>query len=80
MGLGQSDFERLDTVLLKHARDAFTDQVVEKKIADALGTLSHLLEEGTPILVLTGMLARHLRMLVKTKDALKGRARAASES
>ncbi len=50
---------------------AFTDQVVEKRTGEAMGTLSHLVEEGTPVLVLTGMLARHLRMLLKTGDAMK---------
>ncbi len=44
---------------------AWTDQIFEGNLRDALTTLHHLLEEGQPPLVLASMLARHLRILMK---------------
>lgn len=50
---------------------SFTDQVVEKRLGQALHTLSHLVSSGTPPLILVTMLARHFRILLKAQDFLK---------
>ncbi|MEZ4705315.1 MAG: DNA polymerase III subunit delta [Bdellovibrionota bacterium] len=50
---------------------AFTDQVMEKKKKAALTSLHYLLASGTPALVLMGMLARHLRILIQTFEAIE---------
>ncbi|MCB0326187.1 MAG: DNA polymerase III subunit delta [Bdellovibrionales bacterium] len=52
---------------------AFTDQMIEKKSAKALTALHFLLAEGTPALMLVGMIARHLRILIRTFEALERR-------
>jgi DNA polymerase-3 subunit delta len=49
----------------------FTDQVAEKKMGDALQTMDHLINTGTPPLVLLTMLARHLRILWKAHHHIK---------
>jgi DNA polymerase-3 subunit delta len=51
----------------------FTDQVAERKTGEALVTMDHLMNSGTPPLVLLTMLARHLRILWKAHHHTKAR-------
>lgn len=54
---------------------AWTDQIVEGRWKESVSTLHHLIEEGSPELVLVSMLVRHLRILLKAKDAAATSAR-----
>ncbi len=67
----------IEDLILRTAGDnifAFTDQVIEGRAKEAFETLDHLMSTGTPALVLLSMLARHLRILLKTYDHLKEKA------
>ncbi len=44
---------------------AFTDAVGERRLADAMGTLRRLLDQGEPPLVLFGALSNHVRRLLQ---------------
>jgi DNA polymerase III subunit delta len=48
----------------------FTDQVAERRTFAALTTLDHLVDTGTPPLVLVSLLARHFRVLLKAHHHL----------
>ncbi|HLG18710.1 MAG TPA: DNA polymerase III subunit delta [Bdellovibrionota bacterium] len=63
----------VDELVLQSTGDnifAWTDQVLEGRKAEALNTLHHLMDDGTPPLVLVSMLARHVRLLIRTHQHL----------
>ena len=47
---------------------AWTDQVLEGRIPEALSTLNYLFDTGNPALVMLSMLARHVRILIKARE------------
>ena len=59
-------------ILKSHGEDvfAFTDMVVQKNKSKALSTLKYLLNEGTVPLMITSLLARHYRILLKINEAI----------
>lgn len=60
-------------LVLKSSGDTifeFTDQVMEGHTQEALTTLAFLMSEGTPALVILSMILRHVRILMKAKEAL----------
>ena len=63
--VGQADVRKAFTRLADERIYAFTDAVGERKMADAMGTLRRLLDQGEPPLVLFGALSNHVRRLLQ---------------
>ena len=63
--VGQAEVRKAFTRLADERIYAFTDAVGERKMADAMGTLRRLLDQGEPPLVLFGALSNHVRRLLQ---------------
>jgi len=63
--VGQADVRKAFTRLADERIYAFTDAVGERRMADAMGTLRRLLDQGEPPLVLFGALSNHVRRLLQ---------------
>jgi len=67
------DVDDVETVLTETSRKnifAFTDAVGSKKISDAVHCLDRLLAFNESEIMMLSMLARHWRILIKTKEAM----------
>jgi len=63
--VGQAEVRKAFTRLADERIYAFTDAVGERRMADAMGTLRRLLDQGEPPLVLFGALSNHVRRLLQ---------------
>jgi DNA polymerase-3 subunit delta len=52
---------------------AWTDQVMEGRLPEAIATLDHLIEGGDAALGMVALLARHVRILMRAKELAAGR-------
>lgn len=66
--------QAVSELVLKSAGDtifAFTDDLMEGQTGKCFQTLEFLMGDGTPALVVLSMIARHVKILIRAKEALK---------